>query len=129
MDTLGYLFSSIQNAQKAKLTAVDVPYSKFNLAILKVLVLEGYISGFFTKSKVSSIKKLHIALLYEKGIPMIQKIKRISKPGCRVYKPAHQLLEDRGGFNCLLISSSKGVLSDREALQRGIGGEILCKIE
>jgi len=129
MDTLGYLFSILMNGQRAKLPFVNVPYSRFSLGILRVLVLEGYIAGFCIMEKNQSINYIKIILLYENGVSMIKKIKRISKPGYRVYKAKHQLLDDRGGFNCLLISTSLGILSDREALKQNIGGEILCQIE
>lgn len=129
MDTIGYLFSKLINGQKAKLFIVNVAYSKINLGILRVLVFEGYIAGFCVIKMNKSINYIKVILLYENNMPMVKKIKRISKPSHRIYQTKHGLLNYKNGFNCLLISTSLGILSDREALFHNVGGEILCQIK
>ena len=103
-----------------------MPSSKMKVNIAKVLLREGYIKGFEEEEMGNSKKDLNIHLKYYEGSPVIEKIHRVSRPGLRIYKPKNQLPQVMGGLGIAIVSTSKGIMSDREAREQGEGGEILC---
>lgn len=125
-DPISDMLTRIRNAQKARKPNVSMPSSKFKLAIAKVLKDEGYIGEF----QVSGEGKptLSIALKYFQGKPVIDMIKRISKPGFRVYKNADELPTVIGGLGVAILSTSQGIMPDREARRQNIGGEVICLV-
>ena len=125
-DPISDMLTRIRNAQNARKPNVSMPASKFKLAIAKVLKDEGYIGEF----QVSGEGKptLSIALKYFQGKPVIDMIKRISKPGFRVYKNADELPTVIGGLGVAILSTSQGVMPDREARRQNIGGEVICLV-
>ena len=130
-DPIADLLTRIRNAQGVAKETVDIPASTVKTAILNVMKDEGYIHGFETiegegKSKVQ--KTLRVALKYHKGLPVIEKIKRISKPGLRTYRGYKDLPQVIGGLGVAIISTSKGVMSDRQARAAKLGGEILVEL-
>lgn len=127
-DPIADLLTRIRNGTHAKLPAVEVPMSSIKLEIVKILQAEGYISGheITTESKFPSIK---IALRYDnKRRPIIKTIQRVSKPGLRVYKHSDDLKPIRSGLATRILTTSAGVMTDREARKRHIGGEVLCEV-
>ncbi len=127
-DSIADMLTRIRNAQKAKLLNVVLPHSKLKASILEVLKTEGYISGHevFSEGKINFI---NIELKYSpKGRGCIYEIKKVSKPSKRVYSPIKDLKGCYNKMGIYVISTSKGVLSDREAFRLGVGGEIICKV-
>ncbi|MBD3238135.1 MAG: 30S ribosomal protein S8 [Candidatus Moranbacteria bacterium] len=124
MDTIANMFSSIKNAQARHLPQVIIPYSNLKNAIAKVLKQNGFIQT-VTIAKNQSFNDLKIELRYSNHRPKINQIKRISKPGCRIYKGYNQIRKVRNGYGLALISTSKGVLSDRQARKQKVGGELI----
>jgi len=125
-DPIADMLTRIRNAHKIKATSVVMPSSKIKVNIAKVLLKEGYIKGFEEEEMGSSKKDLNIHLKYYEGSPVIEKIHRVSRPGLRIYKPRNQLPQVMGGLGIAIVSTSKGIMSDREAREQGEGGEILC---
>ena len=125
-DPIADMLTRIRNAHKIKATSVVMPSSKIKANIAKVLLKEGYIKGFEEEEMGSSKKDLNIHLKYYEGSPVIEKIHRVSRPGLRIYKPRSQLPQVMGGLGIAIVSTSKGIMSDREAREQGEGGEILC---
>ena len=125
-DPIADMLTRIRNAHKLKATSVVMPSSKIKVNIAKVLLKEGYIKGFEEEEMGSSKKDLNIYLKYYEGSPVIEKIHRVSRPGLRIYKPRNQLPQVMGGLGIAIVSTSKGIMSDREAREQGEGGEILC---
>jgi small subunit ribosomal protein S8 len=105
-----------------------MPSSKIKVNIAKVLVEEGYINGYQEEDGEHNKKNLLINLKYYEGRPVIEKIERVSRPGLRIYKPTNELPKVMGGLGILILSTSKGVMSDRQAKKQGQGGEILCVV-
>lgn len=130
-DPIADLLTRIRNAQKAGEMKVKAPASRVKVAILKVLQSEGYIEGFneVAVEGKKALKNLSIDLKYYQGKPVIEKIKRISKGGLRIYKPADELPVVKAGLGIAIISTSKGVMSDRTARTQRLGGEVLCIVE
>ena len=128
MDPRGDMFTRIRNGQMRLLHTVDVPASKFRLKILEVLKSEGYISNFFIEKKENNKQNLKVDLKYYEGSPVIKEIKRISKPGRRVYSRATSIPRIQSGLGLAIISTPKGVMSDNEARKNNIGGEIICRV-
>ena len=124
-DPIADMLTRIRNAHKIKATSVVMPSSKIKVNIANVLLKEGYIKG-FEEEMGSSKKALNIHLKYYEGSPVIEKIHRVSRPGLRIYKPRSQLPQVMGGLGIAIVSTSKGIMSDREAREQGEGGEILC---
>lgn len=124
-DPIADMLTRIRNAQRANKTDVSMPDSKAKQAIAKVLVSEGYVES-FASSGEGSEATLTVQLKYYQGAPVIEKIKRISKPGLRIYRDKDSLPTVIGGLGIAIVSTSKGVMSDREARSNGIGGEVLC---
>tara|TARA_B100001123_G_C14900043_1_gene863429 strand:+ start:357 stop:752 length:396 start_codon:yes stop_codon:yes gene_type:complete len=126
-DPIGDMLSRIRNAQMRQLSKVQMPNSKFRAKILDVLKQEGYISDY----KVLSEKdkgNLSIDLKYNNGMPVIREIKRVSKPGRRVYARATSIPKIQNGLGLAIVSTSKGVMTDNDARNQNIGGEIICRI-
>lgn len=126
-DPIGDLLTRIRNAQMRGRTTVTSPSSKMRIRVLDVLQGEGYIRG-FTEIEKGGHKELEIELKYYDGAPVIQEIKRISKPGRRVYSSVDDLPLVRNGLGISILSTSKGVMSDNVARNENVGGEILCRV-
>lgn len=125
-DTLADMFTRIRNAQRSGHAAVAMPSSKQKAAIAQVLKEEGYIADFTVEGDVKKV--ISIDLKYFEGKPVIESIKRISRPGLRHYRGAQELPKVSGGLGVAIISTSKGVMTDRAARSAGIGGEVLCEV-
>tara|TARA_B100000579_G_C22509483_1_gene700815 strand:- start:306 stop:704 length:399 start_codon:yes stop_codon:yes gene_type:complete len=127
-DPIGDMFSRIRNGQMRSLSSINVPASNFRLKILEVLKNEGYISNFFIEKTENNKKNLKVDLKYYEGNPVIKEIKRISKPGRRIYSRADSIPKIQNGLGLAIISTPKGVMSDNEARKNNIGGEIICRV-
>jgi len=127
-DPIGDMFSRIRNGQMRLLESINVPASNFRLQILEVLKSEGYISNFFIEKKENNKKNLKVDLKYYEGNPVIKEIKRVSKPGRRIYSRADSIPKIQNGLGLAIISTTKGVMSDNEARKNNIGGEIICRV-
>ena len=124
-DPIADFLTRIRNAQMAEKATVQMPTSKVKVAIAKVLKDEGYIEGFAVSGEgVKPI--LEIALKYYAGRPVIEKIERISKPGLRIYKSKDAIPRVMNGMGIAIVSTSRGVMTDRKARATGVGGEVLC---
>tara|TARA_X000001036_G_scaffold419922_1_gene440247 strand:+ start:561 stop:959 length:399 start_codon:yes stop_codon:yes gene_type:complete len=128
MDPIGDMFTRIRNGQMRSLTEVEIPSSNFRLKILEVLKNEGFITNFHLEKKDNNKKSLMVSLKYYEGVPVIREIKRISKPGRRVYSRATSIPRIQNGLGLAIISTTKGVMSDVEARKNNVGGEIICKV-
>jgi small subunit ribosomal protein S8 len=126
-DPLGDLLTRIRNAQRRGRSNVTSPASKLRLHVLEVLQREGYIRG-FTEVEKEGRRELDIELKYYDGSPVISEIRRISKPGRRVYSAVRDLPLVRNGLGISVLSTPKGVMSDNEARTQNVGGEILCRV-
>jgi len=125
-DPIADMLTRIRNAHKIRAKRVLMPSSKIKINIAKVLLKEGYIKGFEEEQIKNGRKDLFIDLKYYEGSPVIEKINRVSRPGLRVYKTRTELPKVMGGLGIAIVSTSKGIMSDREAREQGQGGEILC---
>ena len=128
IDPIGDMFTRIRNGQLRQLSKIDVPVSNFRLQILEILKSEGYINNFFVDKSIKDKKVLRVDLKYFEGSPVIKEIKRISKPGRRVYSSANSIPRIQNGLGLAIISTSKGVMSDTDARKNNIGGEVICKV-
>lgn len=126
-DPIADLLTRIRNAHHAEKISLTMPGSKIKAAIANVLQEEGYIES-FEASVVEGKPSLTIKLKYFEGAPVIELIQRISKPGLRVYKNSEELPKVNGGLGVAIISTSKGIMTDRAARAAGVGGEILCHV-
>jgi small subunit ribosomal protein S8 len=124
-DPIADMLTRIRNAQMAEKVSVHVPASKLKNAIAKVLQDEGYIEN-FQETMVEGRPMIEIALKYHSGQPVIERIERSSSPGLRRYAGKGRLPRVTGGTGVAIISTSQGIMSDREARKAGLGGEILC---
>lgn len=127
MDPIADLLVRIKNAQGAGHEILEVPFSNVKLAIAKILEVEGFI-GKIERQGIKSKGKLEIKLKYDQGVGIIGGIKRISKPGQRVYAPSKKIKYVKQGYGLAIISTSQGIMSDKDARKKKIGGEILCEI-
>ncbi|VAW54488.1 SSU ribosomal protein S8p (S15Ae) [hydrothermal vent metagenome] len=125
-DPIADMLTRVRNAQSAAKFDVTMPSSKLKMAIAKVLQDEGYITGFSSDGAVKPT--LTISLKYFEGRPVIDELKRVSRPGLRIYKNKHELPKILNGLGIAIISTSAGVMTDREARTSGRGGEILCTV-
>ena len=125
-DPLADMLTRIRNAQMAEKAVVSMPSSKLKAAVAKVLKDEGYIADFQVSAE--SKPSLSIELKYFEGKPVIEEVKRISRPGLRQYKSVDQLPKVRGGLGVSIVSTNKGVMTDRAARAAGVGGEVLCTV-
>ena len=127
-DALSDMLARIKNAHKAKKTNTSCFKSKLNMNVLSVLKEEGYIRDFKDFEERKGINFIKIELKYYNGLPVIKKIKRISKPGRRVYSKINELHRPFGGLGISILSTPKGVMSDQQAKKNNVGGEILCEV-
>lgn len=125
-DPLADMLTRIRNAQMAEKSVVSMPSSKLKVAVAKVLKDEGYIAGYQISSDVKAL--LSIELKYFEGRSVIEEVKRVSRPGLRQYKSSEDLPKVRGGLGVSIVSTSKGVMTDRAARAAGVGGEVLCTV-
>ena len=124
-DPIADMLTRIRNGQSARKLSVSMPASKAKEAVAKVLQDEGYILGFATEGE-GSTKQFTVELKYFEGAPVIETIQRTSKPGLRIYRGKEDLPRVMGGLGVAIVSTSAGVMSDRQAREKGIGGEVLC---
>ena len=127
-DPIGDMFSRIRNGQMRSLSSVDIPSSNFRQNILRILKDEGFIKDYYIEKSENNKISLKINLKYYEGDPVIKEIKRISKPGRRVYSRANSIPKILNGLGMAIISTSQGVMSDMEARKNNVGGEIICKV-
>ena len=127
-DSLSDMLARIKNAHRANKTFTSCYKSKLNLNVLSVLKDEGYIRDFQDVELRKGISNIKIDLKYYNGTPVIKKIKRISKPGIRVYSKINDLQKAYGGLGISILSTPKGVMSDQKARDHNVGGEILCEV-
>lgn len=127
-DPVSDLLTRIRNAQSMGIREVVLPHSNIKSEILRVLLEEGFIESY--ESKVDGMKKdLQVKLKYYQGRPVIERINRVSKPALRIYRPCRELPQVRGGLGIAIISTPKGVMTDRSARSQNVGGEVLCTVE
>ena len=122
-DPISDMLTRIRNAQRADKVAVAMPSSKLKCAIAKVLKEEGYIEDFSVSADAKPV--LEIQLKYYAGRPVIEQIKRVSRPGLRIYKASSEIPNVMNGLGVAIVSTSKGVMTDRKARSEGVGGELL----
>src|SRR5262245_7577503 len=124
-DPIADMLTRIRNAQASGKTTVSIPSSKVKTAIAEVLKDEGYIDGFVVRPNDGK-PEIEISLRYYAGQPVIERIERVSRPGLRVYRGAQEFAKVMNGLGVAIVSTSKGVMTDRKAQASGIGGEVLC---
>jgi small subunit ribosomal protein S8 len=124
-DPIADMLTRIRNAQLVGKTSVMMPASKLKSAIAQVLTDEGYIDG-FSRRESGGKTELEISLKYYAGAPVIEKIERVSRPGLRIYKACDELPKVMNGLGVAIVSTSRGVMTDRKARATGVGGEVLC---
>ena len=124
-DPIADMLTRIRNAQMVEKPSVTLPASKLKTAIAKVLKDEGYIEDFAVRGEGTK-PELEIALKYYAGKPVIEKIERVSRPGLRVYKGREDIEPVMNGLGVAIVSTSRGVMTDRRARDTGVGGEVLC---
>lgn len=127
-DPIADMFTRIRNAQAAKKPDVVLPSSKQKIAIARALQEEGYINEYAVEPIENNKTNLIIRLKYHQTKPVIQNIRRISKPSLRVYKNRKQLPNYMGGLGVVLVTTDKGIMSDKQARKLGLGGEIICYV-
>ncbi len=126
-DPIADMLTRIRNAQSVDKATVAMPASKLKLAIAGVLKDEGYIEGYQVKSEGGK-NELEIALKYYAGKPVIERIERVSRPGLRVYRGRGTLPQVMNGLGVAIVTTPKGVMTDRKARATGVGGEVLCYV-
>ena len=125
-DPIADMLTRIRNAQLVEKASVVMPSSKLKVAIAQVLKDEGYIEDFAVRGDAKS--ELEIGLKYYAGRPVIERIERVSRPGLRIYKGRHDIPNVMNGLGVAIVTTPKGVMTDRKARQAGIGGEVLCYV-
>jgi|ERR1700690_2969579 small subunit ribosomal protein S8 len=123
-DPIADMLTRIRNAQAMEKAMVAMPSSKVKVAIAQVLKDEGYIDGFAVRGETKP--QLEVQLKYYAGRPVIEKIERVSKPGLRIYRGTNDLPRVMNGLGVAIVSTPKGVMTDRKARANGVGGEVLC---
>ncbi len=126
-DPIADFLTRIRNAQMAQLPAMSCPSSKIKIAISKVLEEEGYITGYAVKENEGK-PMLNVELKYFQGKPVIEEIKRVSRPGLRLYKGKQEIPENRAGLGISILSTNRGLMTNKQAEAAGLGGEILCTV-
>ena len=126
-DPIADMLTRIRNAQSVDKAAVTMPASKLKVAIAQVLKDEGYIDGFALRREAGR-DELEIALKYYAGRPVIERIERVSRPGLRVYRGREAIPAVMNGLGVAIVTTPKGVMTDRKARQTGVGGEVLCYV-
>ena len=127
-DPIGDMITRIRNAQLRALNNVTIPSSKFRARVLDVLKREGYISNYKPLSDQKNKESLLVDLKYNNGLPVIKEIKRVSRPGRRIYAKADSIARIQNGLGLAIVSTSKGIMSDTDARTKNIGGEIICRV-
>jgi len=127
-DPIADMITRIRNAQMRTLNTVSIPSSKFRAKILDVLKEEGYIADYKTLTDKKNKIFLLVDLKYHKGSPVIKEIRRISKPGRRIYTRADSIPKIQSGLGIAIVSTSMGIMSDNNARLKNIGGEIICQV-
>ena len=127
-DPIGDMITRIRNAQLRTLYNVKVPSSKYRAKILEVLKQEGYISNYKLLPDAKNKSSLVVDLKYYKGLPVIKEIKRVSRPGRRVYARADSIPKIQNGLGLAIVSTSMGIMSDSDARMKNVGGEIICRV-
>ena len=127
-DPIGDMITRIRNAQMRKSNNVMIPNSNFRVKILDVLKHEGYISNYKISTDTNNKRSLLIDLKYDNGLPVIREIKRVSKPGRRIYAKARSIPKIQNGLGLAIVSTSIGIMSDNEARTKNVGGEIICRV-
>lgn len=125
-DTLADMITRIRNGHMASKQVVAMPSSKLKVSVAAVLKSEGYITDYAVEGDVKPV--LNVELKYFEGKPVIEEIKRVSRPGLRIYKGAGELPKVSGGLGVAIVSTSKGLMSDRAARAAGIGGEVIATV-
>jgi len=125
-DPIADMLTRIRNGQMAKHESVSMPSSKMKVSVAKVLEGEGYIKAFSVEEGAQPV--LTVELKYFEGEPVIEKIERVSRPGLRIYKATQELPKVMGGLGVAIVSTNKGVMSDRAARAANVGGEVLCYV-
>ena len=126
-DPIADMLTRIRNAQMVEKVSVAMPSSKVKVAIAQVLKDEGYIDDFAVKAEGAKAE-LNIALKYYAGRPVIERIERVSRPGLRIYKGRTSIPQVMNGLGVAIVSTSRGVMTDRKARANGVGGEVLCYV-
>ena len=128
-DQIADLLTRIRNAQRAGHPSVKIPRSKTKLRIVNLLVEEGYVAGVEESEDSAGKPQLKVFLRYdERGEPIIKELKRLSSPGRRVYVGKDGIPRNRGGLGVVVVSTSRGMLSDQQARKDGVGGELICSV-
>ncbi|ALV29312.1 30S ribosomal protein S8 [Pannonibacter sp. Q-1] len=127
-DPLGDMLTRIRNAQLRRKNKVSSPHSKLRAHVLDVLAKEGYIRGYTTVEFEDGKSELEIELKYFDGVPVIREIERISKPGRRVYSSVKNIPHVANGLGVSILSTPRGVMSDHQARDENVGGEVLCRV-
>ena len=127
-DPLSDMIARIRNGQNAQKSIVACPASKFHANVLDVLQREGFIRGYKQEKQENGVPLFQIELKYDQGQPMIKEISRVSKPGRRIYRKVKELPRHYNGLGISIVSTPRGVLSDHEARDQNVGGEILCQV-
>ena len=127
-DPLGDMLTRIRNAQMRGKSTVATPASKLRAWVLDVLVAEGYIRGYEKAETANGQGELTISLKYYEGTPVIRELKRVSKPGRRVYNSIKDIAQVRNGLGIAIVSTPKGVMTDANARAANVGGEVLCTV-
>ena len=128
VDPIGDMLTRIRNGQMRSLNKINMPFSNFRLKILEVLKKEGYISDYKLLSDTKNKNSLSVDLKYNNGLPVIKEIKRVSKPGRRIYARATSIPKIQNGLGLAIVSTPQGVMSDNEARIKNVGGEIICRV-
>ncbi len=127
-DPISDMLTRIRNAQLAEKSTVIMPSSKLKVAIAEVLKDEGYVDGYSVIKGEGGKATLEIGLKYYSGRPVIEKIQRISRPGLRIYKGSNDIPRVMNGLGIAIVSTSRGLMTDRKARANGVGGEVLCVV-
>ncbi|ACA88926.1 MULTISPECIES: 30S ribosomal protein S8 [Shewanella] len=125
-DPIADMLTRIRNGQAAKHVSVTMPSAKLKIAIAKTLKEEGYITDYAVADEAKPV--LEITLKYFQGQPVVETIQRVSRPGLRIYKGKDELPKVMGGLGVAIVSTSKGLMTDRTARQNGMGGEVICYV-
>jgi small subunit ribosomal protein S8 len=128
-DPIADLLTRIRNGQRVKMPQISCPHSRIKEEIVKILVQEGWVQSYQVMNS-GKFPQLEVKLKYDhRRMPVIRDLKRVSKPGLRVYRDTTELAPKRSGLTTVVLTTSQGVLSDREARKRGVGGEVICEVQ
>ncbi len=127
-DPLADMLTRVRNAQQAKIEEVSIPSSRTKVAIAGVLKDEGFVEDFRVEEDEAGKPALKVTLKYFEGRPVIEEIKRLSRPGLRQYKSKDDIPQIRGGLGIIILSTDKGLMTDRSARAAGVGGELICSV-